>query len=153
MIQHFDMITMEHCTMMIDKKTERSCKGKKIEDLKICSIDKRVFGYCQSNSWSSNVSSVFFILKITFRRRKASRTRPHFAKMKSSQPVLRIIVILKMFNVPWSLFNQCTACTISDQSFKEAESPDQSIRNMDQQRGGFPSFKRHQDDNIDNTQK
>ena len=153
MIEHFDMIAMEHCTMMINKKTERSCKEKKIEDLKICSRKKRVFGYCQSNSWRSNASSVFFILKITFRRRKASRTRPHFAKMKSSQPVLRIIVILKMFNVPWSLFNQCTACTISDQSFKEAESPDQSIRNMDQQRGGFPSFKRHQDDNIDNTQK
>ena len=34
MIEHFDMITMEHCTMMIDKKTERSCKEKKIEDLK-----------------------------------------------------------------------------------------------------------------------
>ena len=79
--------------MMI--KTEKSCKEKKTEDLKI-----RLFGYCQSNSWRSNVSSVFFILKMTFRRRKASRTRPHFAKMKSSQPVLRIIVILKMFNVP-----------------------------------------------------
>ena len=90
--------------MMI--KTEKSCKEKKTEDLKI-----RLFGYCQSNSWRSNASSVFFILKITFRRRNASRTRPHFAKMKSSQPVLRIIVILKMFNVPWSLFNQCTACT------------------------------------------
>ena len=102
MIEYFDMIAMEHCTMMTNKKTERSCKEKKIEDLKICSIDKRVFGYCQSNSWSSNVSSVFFILKMTIRRRKASRTRPHFAKMKSSQPVLRIIVILKMFNVPWS---------------------------------------------------
>ena len=41
MIEHFDMIAMEHCTMMINKKTERSCKEKKIEDLKICLEKKK----------------------------------------------------------------------------------------------------------------